>query len=402
MSTTVLALARRIEQSRGELAELFAKHKNDAGEYDMPVEVIEEVNRRNDELSTLVDQHKVLQRALTNLGPTPPVAPRPGLVQARDQDQHHGTIFAAYKSLPGIAESIQSKAWRSAEVPWGPFEELAERKSLLSNTGTIPEVVRSGHRVVYPIEPSSVTELYTAQPTTRTAEAWLEESAPTDGSAMIGEGGTYGESALAQVEVQVPVKKAGVLLPVTDEAYADTTYAPTWIEDRLRQQLRSLIEHQLINGDGTGNNVLGLRNLTGTLTQAKGTNPTPDAIKLAITKIWTTIWETPDYIVMHPNEYDDIRLLRTADGIYIFGSPSETAILRLWGLPIVQTTRYPAGTALVGRFAETVLFHRKGVEVSMTNSHGTMFAEGKVAIRADVRFGPAYYRKNGFCTVTGL
>ena len=42
-----------LEAKRGELKALFDKHRTADGRYDMPVEVVEEANRRNEELTTL-------------------------------------------------------------------------------------------------------------------------------------------------------------------------------------------------------------------------------------------------------------------------------------------------------------------------------------------------------------
>src|SRR5437660_1032156 len=53
--------ARKLEEKRNELAALFAKHRTDAGEYEMPAVVVEEVRARNEELEQLGKEFDELQ-----------------------------------------------------------------------------------------------------------------------------------------------------------------------------------------------------------------------------------------------------------------------------------------------------------------------------------------------------
>jgi HK97 family phage major capsid protein len=106
---------------------------------------------------------------------------------------------------------------------------------------------------------------------------------------------------------------------------------------------------------------------------------------------------------MHPNDWETIRLLRTADGIYILGNPSERGPERLWGLPVVVTTAETENTGLVGAFRDfSEISVRSGIELKVTDSHSTYFIEGKLAVRADIRVAFVTYRATAFCTVTGI
>jgi len=94
---------------------------------------------------------------------------------------------------------------------------------------------------------------------------------------------------------------------------------------------------------------------------------------------------------------------KTADGIYIWGSPADAGVERIWGLTVSLENGLAAGTGLVGDFANySELAIRKGAEVQISNSHADYFTTGKLAIRADLRAALAVYRPAAFCTVTGL
>ena len=111
----------------------------------------------------------------------------------------------------------------------------------------------------------------------------------------------------------------------------------------------------------------------------------------------------PTALVIHPNDWQDIRLMRTTDGLYIWGNPSERGPESVWGLPAVITTAITENTALLGDFAlYAELFRKRGVTIKVSDSHADFFTNGKQAIRADERIALVIYRAGAFCKVTGV
>ncbi len=102
----------------------------------------------------------------------------------------------------------------------------------------------------------------------------------------------------------------------------------SFIDNQLRLGVLLEEERHILLGSGTAPNLRGILNTVGIQTQAKGADPTPDAIHKAVTKIRVVFGE-PDAIVIHPNDWEEIALLRTADGIYIWGSPADEAELSI-------------------------------------------------------------------------
>jgi HK97 family phage major capsid protein len=59
--------------------------------------------------------------------------------------------------------------------------------------------------------------------------------------------------------------------------------------------------------------------------------------------------------------------------------------------------------ALVGDVANyCALRVKKGITLSVSNSHSTFFLEGKQAIRAEIRAALVVYRPAAFVTITGI
>ena len=407
-----------LEAKRGELASIFAAHAKD-GVYDMPQAVLEDVRARNEELSRLQDELKAAQdlaaveqrnaQALAalsdikrpggngagSLGP----AGASGLPVRRDvapvERRTLGDLFV---------ESATFLEYRGGRGPVSVHPDF-DLKTLFSTTaGWDPEDLRTGRLVFDEQQPAPIVADVVPKTTTRMSTVlYMEETTYTNNAAEVSEGGTYGEAALALTEQSSEVRKIGVWLPVTDEQFEDEPRARDYVNNRLRNMLRQRLDQQLLTGNGTAPNLRGVLNVTGINTQAKGADPTPDAIYKAIVLCRVNGFAEPNACVLHPNDWQDIRLLRTADGIYIWGSPSEMGMPRIWGLPVIQTTYETQNTGLVGDFRNYCeLALRRGIEFEVTNSHSTYFIEGKKAIRADMRAAFLVYRPKAFATITGI
>lgn len=318
-----------------------------------------------------------------------------------------------------FVESKAYKGWQRG-MGIGPVGELdvgadeirdygGGLKTVMSTgAGYAPETLRIGRLVEEALRPIQVLDLIPPGTTSQAAIVYMEETTATSGAAETAESAegalqSYGESAFAFTEQSSTVRKIATFVPVTDEQLEDVPMIRDYLNARLPFFLRQRLDLQVIQGNGVAPNLTGLLNVSGIQTQAKGTDPVPDAVYKAMTKVRVTGRATPSGVIMHPNDWQDVRLLRTADGIYIWGSPSEAGPERIWGLPVAQGDVITENTALVGDYrAFCQLFMRRGIEVQVSNSHGEYFVQGVQAVRADMRVGFPTYRPAAFCTVTGI
>lgn len=281
-------------------------------------------------------------------------------------------------------------------------------KTTMSRTaGWDPEAIRIPRVELYPLRKLSVMDLYPQYTTDRDTIKYMKESTHTNNAAEVAEAGKYGEAANALTETSDEVEKVGVWLPVTDEQLEDVSGIVQYINERLTYMLKNRIDGQLLQGNGTTPNLWGAAVLASIQTQAKGTDPTPDAIFKAMTKVRGTTAGTgfaePSAVVLHPNDWQDIRLLRTADGIYIFGSPTDPGPERIWGVPVLVTSAKTENTGLVGDWSGySAIFMKRGIEFKISDSHDTYFIYGVQAIRCDVRLAAVYFRDSAWATVTSI
>jgi HK97 family phage major capsid protein len=289
----------------------------------------------------------------------------------------------------------------------GPIATVGvDVKTLLrTDTGWTPETTRSGHVEYALTDPLRLTDIVPIGTTNQTAYTWMQEDALVNAATEVDEGGPYPEAELSMHEETEPVRKVGVWIPVTDEQLDDVEGTEDWIDARLRWMVRDRINRQMIVGTGAGTptQLRGLNNVAGTLTLAVGGDVVLDAWYKAIIKVELEGGADVDALVMNPNDWTPLRLMRTADGVYIWGNPSEMGPERMWGRAVVKERALAAGSGWAGAFAQHSMFlTKKGLEVQATNSHAGYFTEGKMAVRADTRGVFVVVRPPAFCKLTGL
>jgi HK97 family phage major capsid protein len=300
---------------------------------------------------------------------------------------------------------IESEAYTKRDSHGGPAVNLDVdlKTTMTTAAGFAPQSIRSGKVVEYAHRPIQVTDLIPSGTTDQAAIVYMEETTSTSNAAEATESsGAYGEAAFAFTERTATVRKIAVNIPVTQEQLEDVAGIQSFINTRLSFFLRQRFDYQIINGNNSAPNLGGILANTSVQSFALAGDKF-DAIYDAAKRTRVTGRASPNALVMHPNDWQDIRLMRTSEGLYILGNPSEPGPGRIWGLQIVEGDVIPEGTSLVGDFANHIqYFEKRGIEVDITDSHASEFIYGILRIRASFRVALPIYRPSAFCYITGM
>jgi len=209
--------------------------------------------------------------------------------------------------------------------------------------------------------------LNTEQTTSKTVR-YIEETTATNAAAPALEGDRKPEATLAVGQVDEPVRKVAVFLPVSDEMLDDAPGLRGYLNQRLSLFVRITEEDQLLRGNGTDPNLRGILNRSGIQTHNRASDTNLDAIRKITTKARTSFVE-PTFVVMHPNQAETIDLVKaTGSGEYI-SDPYRGGAVTLWAKPVVVTNAIGAGTVLVGSSQAATIYRRGGLVVEALNSH---------------------------------
>jgi len=263
--------------------------------------------------------------------------------------------------------------------------------------------------------PTTILDLIpTATTTSNTIEYWEQVSstnnaAPVaEATASTGTSGTKPESAMTWVLRSFPVATIAEHQPVTNQMLADAPALQGLIEQQLMIHLALALENQVISGNGTAPNMLGI--LSNTNVQATGlgagTGTSADAVYHAMTQVMVTGLSNPTASVWNPLDFEKIRLSRESaasatQGGYLLGPPSAAGPTTLWGRPVVLAIGMPVGTALVADFTQMMLFDREQgvIRIGTINDD---FTRNIQRILAELRAVFALFRPLAACKVTGL
>lgn len=252
---------------------------------------------------------------------------------------------------------------------------------------------------------------------------YFKETGFTNAAAAVGEAtatadtsGTKPESALTFDEDTANVKTIAHWIPITRQLLWNAPEFESYVSGRLVDGLRLEENDQLLNGDGTGQNLTGLLQTSGVQTlDSNGTtgyfdtNPVANAgtanenyerILRARTLISTVGRARANFVVLNPTDHETFLASTDANRQYFGMGPfSGAPIPTLWGLRVVENENIAAGTALVGDGRQATIWDRMAATVT-TGTIDKQFIRNMLTLLAEERVALTVFRPTAFAAVT--
>ncbi|CEL28699.1 phage major capsid protein [Pseudomonas fluorescens] len=213
-----------------------------------------------------------------------------------------------------------------------------------------------------------------------------------------GEGALKAQSDLSFGMVTTTVKTIAHWFKASKQVLSDIPLLQSYINGRAIYGLKYKEEEQILAGDGTGQNLLGLIPQATAFNEAlrKSGDTKIDTLRRAILQVRVAEYRA-SAIALNPVDWADIELTKDSTGSYIWVNVQEGGVQRLWKLPVVDSNAVPEGEFLVGAMnIAAQVFDREDAAVEVSTEDGDNFRTNMVTIRAEERLALAVYRPESF------
>lgn len=298
----------------------------------------------------------------------------------------------AYKAVKDKGLPIKSQAVQVKTLITGA--SLGNLAGYLYPSYRIPEIVEDPRRA------ARVRSLLNVIPTTAGAIDWIRETGFTNKAAVVAEGEEKPESAITFENKSNTIKTIAHWIPVTKQILADAPGLQAYIDSKLIYGLYLKEDDELLYGTGEDGDIHGITTDEDvqTYSWSDGTagDTKLDAIRRAMTKAYLAYYPV-DGIVLHPSDWEDIELLKSSNGMYVWVNVNVGGQERLWRTPVVVSAALTEGTFLTGSFGlGATLWDRQEVTISVSGSHSDFFIRNKLAILCEERVELTVERPESF------
>ena len=321
----------------------------------------------------------------------------PEMVRALEQLAHSSTPIGRMplglaQSREGLLAMIQSGSWRGRSMAVAGDVDVPDTARVSPPYGAVPQLRRR----------LRLLDLIPSQPMDGESFTYTQESGSLDTAGETAEGAVKPEADLELADAQVVAKTIAHFIKLKRQQLADVPALGTLTQTRLTYGVMRRLENQIVAGDGTGEKLTGILNMTGVgdVAFAAG-EPLSDLTLDAISAVLVSDAE-PNGVVANPLDVATMLKAKASgsgerlDSDGAFATPPTT----MWGLPLITSKVMPQGQALVGDWSVgCTLFVRQAVALYTSDSDQDDFVRNKVTMLGEGRFGLMIQQPTAFALV---
>lgn len=320
-------------------------------------------------------------------------------------------------SRRGGPEVVEGKSAGEQLVETEDFKVLAMRErgiarlglkavtnitSAISGTGGVGSAIVADRRpgiLQGPDRQFTIRDLIMPGRTASNSIEYVQESGFQNmAAAQAGEGAAKAQSDLSFELKSTQVRTLAHWFRASKQVLSDVPLLQSYINGRAIYGLKYVEEEQILAGDGTGQNLLGLIPQATPFNAAlrKAGDTRIDTLRRAILQVRIAEYRA-SAIALNPVDWAELELQKDSTGAYIWVNVQEGGVQRMWKLPVIDSNAVPENEFLVGAMnIAAQVFDREEAAVEVSTEDGDNFRTNMVTIRAEERLALAVYRPESF------
>jgi len=322
---------------------------------------------------------------------------------------------ASFK-LADVPQLLRGKGEREVLVPLTgkQIKGLYEAKAVPTiGAGVIEPMRVPGIVKVTEFDQLRLRDILNIGQTNSNSVEWVREVSFTRSADPVAHGAVKPEGAKEFDLQSTPVRTIAAWIPVHDQMLSDWPALQGEINTNLLYDLEKRLEELICWGDGVGLNFLGFfadplvwscgqMDVAGTTRVVAG-DTIVDIVRRGITDVRVAGY-SPNGVLMHPYDWENVVLLKATDLQYIWSVVTEGNVSRLWSIPVVETeacqdftgAETEARNLLVGDFTRgATLWDRMQSTISV-GWQNDQFVRNMRTILAELRAAWAIRRPGAF------
>lgn len=245
----------------------------------------------------------------------------------------------------------------------------------------------------------NVMALMSSMPTNSNLVEYMRETEITgDAGSQHAESHAKSQLGITFEKVSSPVETIAGWIPISRQVVDDAPQLQAYIDGRLLYRVQAEAERQILFGSGAGGELLGLMNTPGlqTIGAPTGNDTNLDQIRRAIARVRVNEYAATG-IILHPTDYCEIELLKDSELRYIWVNVNDNGVMRLWRLPVAESTVMNEGEYLLGAFGVGAqVLDRQAATIRISENYTDYFIRNLLVILGEIRLGMAVYRPSAF------
>ena len=228
-------------------------------------------------------------------------------------------------------------------------------------------------------------------PVSSSAVEYLKHTGFTNNAGVVAEGAAKAESTFEFDLATANVVTIAHWTKITDQLAADAPAVTAYINAKMLYGLQLKVDNQIISGTGTSTQLGGFlksgnhTDYSSAVTVPTGANLMDFAL-LIKTKL-DTLGYPPKVLLLNPEDWAGLALLKDAQKRYLLGGPAGVTTKSLWGLPVETSASVPSGKYIMADFAlGSTIYDRQEVALEI-DREGDDFRKNLLTIRVERRLG---------------